>query len=394
MENLETRINNTTEANTPLLNRWVLVTCLISFVLGYLSFFTRPIYYLEIVLLTAITYIVFIEQIRRTHRVPWVNILLSFTFFFCVILGLVYYKFFFQNYIFLLFLPAAFALIKAYYAGDRVGLFFRTYNLVFIIYLFLSLMVYLDILPIGRTKNIFELEFLGRRLNTLIGLFGSTASIDAYAAVTLLINLFFYKGKYRRFFIVASFLAAFFTFRASPYLVIFGALSIYYIRKVIKTPLTDFLGLCAIFLLFVTPVFVKMFFGQTGLLLFDLFLTGRASLWLEMLNIYQSSDILEKLIGFGVTDRFEVMPWGHLTTNPHNTFFNILLLYGAPVFIMCFCFVYYVFRRLDDRYAMLFVGVLLAGVGNSLLFSFMSLPLVFTFLICCTQLDTHAGEGS
>lgn len=362
--------------------------------LGYLSFFARAIYYVEIILITAITYVIFIEQIRLTRRIPWVNLLLTFTFFFCLILGLVYYKFFFQNYIFLLFLPAAFVLIKAYYAGNKVQLFFRTYNLVFIIYLFLSLMVYLDLLPIGRTKNIFELEFLGRRLNTFIGLFGSTASIDAYAAITLLINLFFYKGKYRRFFIAASFLAAFFTFRASPYLVFVGALSIYYIRKLIKTPFTDFLGLSAIFLLFLTPVFVKLFFGQTGLLVFDLFLTGRASLWIEMLDIYQSADILEKLIGFGVTDRFEVMPWGHLTTNPHNTFFNILLLYGVPVFIMCFCFIFYVFRRLDDRYAMLFIGVLLAGVGNSLLFSFMSLPLVFTFLICCIQLDTHAREGS
>jgi len=243
----------------------------------------------------------------------------------------------------------------------------------------------LDIIQIGRELNIFEVSYNILGIKTFIGLLGSTASIDSYATIMIFINLYFNRGKSKWYLIFISIIAALLTFRTTPFLVFFGP---YIIVKFIdlfkKKQVIVFIVIGIIFLGFALPYIIYQITGNDHYIIaLNLLLTGRATLWNSMIEKYLSYPFAELLTGFGDTINFEVFVWGRFTANPHNMYLKLLIVYGIILFIGFYILVSLKFKKNTSTQLLILFAILLAGVGNSNIFSFMNLPMniwFFTFL--------------
>ena len=129
-------------------------------------------------------------------------------------------------------------------------------------------------------------------------------------------------------------------------------------------------------------------FSLTGnekyIMFINFLLTGRASLWMLMLEKYFSYPIGDLLFGFGDTILIEVFVWGKLTANPHNMYLKLLIVYGFILFIAALLLVSLKFKKNTSSQLMILFAILLAGVGNSNIFSFMNVPLTMWFIALIT----------
>lgn len=259
--------------------------------------------------------------------------------------------------------------------------FVKVHNVTFIIYVILSALLYFDFIIIGREINAFPVNFLGMQFTTFYGFLGSTASIDSYSALTVLVNLIYNKKRSGYFLAFIALLITLGTFRATPFLVLFGP---FVIAGVIKFfwKKTIILFNLFIFLSFAIPFVIQLIWENELLQVFlNIATTGRASLWSAMIAEYLSRDILQLLIGFGNTTSFEVEAWHEEIANPHSAYFTMLISYGG----ILFSFIYYFLTRkmLSNNWTQLVIiyAVLLAGISNGQLFSFAGMPLILWIVI-------------
>jgi hypothetical protein len=202
----------------------------------------------------------------------------------------------------------------------------------------------------------------------------------------IFINLYYNKGKSKWLIIFIASLAALLTFRSTPYLVFFGPFIIVKIITIFRKNQTIILlWIAGIFLISFLPLAIQYITGNEKYIMYlDLLLTGRASLWILMLEKYFSYPVSDLLFGFGDTINMEVFVWGKLTANPHNMYLKILIVYGILVFIGALTLISYKFKKNTFSQLLILFAILLAGVGNSNIFSFMNVPLTLWFIALIT----------
>jgi hypothetical protein len=177
-------------------------------------------------------------------------------------------------------------------------------------------------------------------------------------------------------------LAALLTFRSTPYLVFFGPFIIVKTLDLFRrNQILLFLSVAGIFLIGFIPSALQYITGDEKYVLFlDLLLTGRASLWILMLEKYFTYPVFDLLMGFGDTIYMEVFVWGKLTANPHNMYLKLLIVYGVFLFIGSIFLISLKFKKNTFSQLIILFAILLAGVGNSNIFSFMNVPLTIWFI--------------
>ena len=361
----------------------LLLIILLSFIGGYFSSIYRPVYYTTSIVSLLLVYLLVAQNSLQRFKVkPWI-----FYTVYCVA-SITIFLIFLQSiintyHVYLLFVTGLFILFNQYHISRKSLL--RITNISFLIYLFFSILLYLGIIKIGRELNIFDVSYNILGIKTFIGLLGSTASIDSYATIMIFINLYFNKGKSKWYLIFISIIAALLTFRTTPFLVFLGP---YIIVKFIdlfkKKQVIVFIVIGVIFLGFSLPYIIYQITGNEHYIIaLNLLLTGRATLWNLMIEKYLSYPFPELLTGFGDTINFEVFVWGRFTANPHNMYLKLLIVYGIILFIGFYILISLKFKKNTSKQLLILFAILLAGIGNSNIFSFMNLPMnlwFFTFL--------------
>jgi hypothetical protein len=359
---------------------FLLLVILLSFIGGYFSSIYRPVYYATSLISVFFVYFLVLQKSVISFKISsWIfyaiYIIISITFF------LIFYQSLINTYhVYLIFATGLYVLFNQYHIS-RKSLLHIT-NISFFIYLFFSILLYLGYIQIGRELNIFEVSYNFLGIKTFIGLFGSTASIDSYATIIIFINLYYNKGKSKWLIIFIAGLAALLTFRSTPYLVFFGPFIIVKTLDLFRrNQILLFLSVAGIFLIGFIPSALQYITGDEKYVLFlDLLLTGRASLWILMLEKYFTYPVFDLLMGFGDTIYMEVFVWGKLTANPHNMYLKLLIVYGVFLFIGSIFLISLKFKKNTFSQLIILFAILLAGVGNSNIFSFMNVPLTIWFI--------------
>ena len=104
-----------------------------------------------------------------------------------------------------------------------------------------------------------------------------------------------------------------------------------------------------------------------------------------MIEKYFSYPLTEMIIGFGDTINFEVFVWGRYTANPHNMYLKILIVYGLLLFTVLYLWTSRQIRKNTSHQLLVIFAILLAGVGNSNIFSFMNVPFSIWFIALLTS---------
>ncbi|MEO9965628.1 MAG: hypothetical protein ABJF11_07565 [Reichenbachiella sp.] len=350
----------------------------------YIGFFSHSFYLLTICCLIGAFSILIAEILFRSKRIKQYALALLVIATFTIAFGVLYNKSFPTAYLFLLF----FCLLVVFFSLNKYThkQMLAITNLPYLVYAALSILVNLGVIPVGRAINSDDVTTVFGNANAFVGFFGSTAHIDSYSILVLLINLYFNPIKRNKlFFLFLTGTIAFITFRTTPILVGIGSVLCAFVLNKLKWKIFGEILLITIFLSFLTPLVIYILTqDRVYLILLDYLLTGRASLWVDIWNIYTSKSILDMLIGFSGVEGFSVMTWGFAKANPHNLYLNFLILYGAAFFIIFFLFVRRVFFNLSPQKKTLLIAILLGGVGNSALIGFSNLPITIwlAYLLC------------
>jgi hypothetical protein len=363
----------------------ILLVIFLSFIGGYFSSIYRPVYYATSLISLALVYFLLAQiSVDQFKIKPW--IFYSIYAAVAITIFLILFQSIVNTYhVYLLFVIGLFVLFNRYHIQRRSLL--RITNFTFLVYLFFSILLYLGIISIGRELNIFDVSYNILGIKTFIGLLGSTASIDSYATIVILINLYYNQSKTKWVIIFLSSLAALLTFRSTPYLVFFGPFIIVKILSLFKkNQILILLITGTIFFGSFLPSLIWQITGSEKIFIgLNFLLTGRASLWYFMIEKYFSYPLLDLLIGFGDTINFEIFVWGKYTANPHNMYLKLLIVYGMILFIGFFLLISLKLRKNTSTQLLILFAILLAGVGNSNIFSFMNIPLNIWFIAFLTS---------
>jgi hypothetical protein len=182
-------------------------------------------------------------------------------------------------------------------------------------------------------------------------------------------------------------IAAALTFRSTPYLVFFGPFIIVKIIELFrKNQIIILLITGGIYFGFFLPSIIwQITENDNYIIALNVLLTGRASLWILMVTKFFSYPFVDLLIGFGDTINFEASVWGRLTANPHNMYLKLLIVYGIILFIGFFLLISFKIKKNTSTQLLILFAILLAGIGNSNIFSFMNIPLNIWFLTLLTS---------
>lgn len=376
MENVNVALSQSTlqKINKP----FILGMLLFSFIGVYLGFFERSIYLLTSFALTGAIFILFIECVLNDPRINGSSLAIFFIVCFSLVISILYNRSFPSAHIFLIFL----CLLYAYFGKNQMSeqKLIDITNYTFVVYVILSVLVNIHLLPIGREANTHEEYFLSIKVNSFVGFFGSTAHIDSYSIVVLLINYFLNRKHTKKYYVILASFVAFITFRTTPLLVLFGSIVAVYIIEKLNWKLLKVIAVLVIFLSFLLPLAVFFFTNDRFYVtILDYLLTGRASLWLDIFNLYQKEGFWDQLIGFGAVEKFTVYTWGFEKSNPHNLYLNFMILYGYVIFIPLFIFICRKFLRMTYNKKIIFLAILLGGVGNSAIIGFTNLPITLWF---------------
>lgn len=264
----------------------------------------------------------------------------------------------------------------------------KIHNATFLIYVFLSSLLYFELINIDRPINTFPTSLFGYSFRTFFGFHGSTASIDSYSAFTLVVNLLLNKRFSKWFFVLLSGFIAAGTLRSTPVLVIFGSFLSVFVIRILGTKMITVLNL-VLFLSFTTPFLVmELLRDDTELLLsLKMATTGRSNLWITMLDEYLNQGLENQLFGFSNANSLSVDVWKENITNPHNAFFSLLISYGLLVLVAVYLWLTKKMRMMGTAELIITYAVLMGAISNGELFNFSGAPLVVWILYCTATVN-------
>lgn len=259
----------------------------------------------------------------------------------------------------------------------------KVINLTYVFYLFFSLLAWLGLLPsiYNTSVNSFIVNIGGYNVETLYGIEGSTANIDAYSGVIFLWNLIVSKEKHRSLIIILSLSALVLTFRGTPVIGVIGGLGVYF---VVRTRLLAFISLVGVMIaLIIALVLAHLYPSEQVFFLseeksWDMLLWqvthARSSLWVNQLHLYfydftwynyiYGPDLKDMMSYFTRPDGLELEE----SYNPHNSYLTILFR-STMVFIILYTgFIYYSVKTFSKKTFPLLFFISLTALTNSSIF--------------------------
>jgi len=267
----------------------------------------------------------------------------------------------------------------------------KVVNITYLIYLFLSISSYSGLIfaqePV--TVNSFIKDYGLISFETLYGLEGSTASIDSYSALVILLNIFLSKKSSRYFIIMIAFFALLWTTRFTPIIMFLFAIISY---VVIRNRVSAVLAMISIFLAFFGFTFLEMFYANKSFFIASIpnsvilnsATHGRTFIWSEQLqSITNNFNWLDFLIGNYKYAKV-LIPWGEgATSNSHNSFFSLFFRIGVAAIFMIIFFIRKVFYNFDRRTFPIIFGIFLSATTNGTVF-YVGNPIFLLVLIYLT----------
>lgn len=269
-------------------------------------------------------------------------------------------------------------------------------NITYILYFILSLLTYFDFI-ISYPENVrsFTRDFGIIIFDSLKGLEGSTANIDSYSAIILLVNIFLNKQNTKIFFIAISLFALLWTTRFTPLVAVTLSISIFFI---VRNKHIALLFLSLIFIGFFTAVYIEIFNPDDTFFINDisnkeLFHTathGRTHIWSEQfINIYENFNIYDTLFGNSKYAEVEIFWSNGFTSNPHNSFLYLFFEGGLITILMISYFIIMIFKTFDRNTFPIIYIIFISASTNGTIF-YVANPIYLILLIYLTH---YYGEN-
>ena len=256
-------------------------------------------------------------------------------------------------------------------------------NVVFSVYLLLSVLVYVEVIPLARELALFEygdLLVLGLPFRTFVGFYGSTAAIDVYALFVAAINFLYGRGVQRWLFVILGLASSLATLRYTPPVALVLALIATagwrnlgpgFRRRV-------YVGLLVVscFASAMLVVGAIEWADYDVLDTFQVLTSGRSPIWMEMVNAFRAdaNSWTAVWLGTGTDEVYAVdlgFSHGNLIANPHNVYLEFLLKYGIIGWSLLLVFSIMVFSALlRAGHFFLAALLMLSGVTNLHTFGF------------------------
>lgn len=291
--------------------------------------------------------------------------------------------------LFLLFLAIViyFKLIKL-----SVHRLLRVVNITYLLYLILSVISYSGIFfyQEGSLINSFFIDYGFISFETLYGLEGSTASIDSYSTLLLLLNIFLNRGLMKYIIIFITLIVVLWTARLTPIVMfLFSIGSFIFVRNRF---IAIFL-LISIFIAFFAFTFIELYYPHEdsfvkdipNTLLLHIATHGRTFIWAEQFkSISDNFGLVDYLIG-NYKYAEVLIPWGAEGpyANSHNSFFHLFFRIGIAAIFMIIFFIRKVFYNFDRRTFPVIFGIFLSATTNGTIF-YVGNPVFLLVLIYLT----------
>lgn len=268
----------------------------------------------------------------------------------------------------------------------------RIINITYLLYLILSIISYSGIFLAqeGSLINSFFIDYGFISFETLYGLEGSTASIDSYSTLVLLLNIFLNRGLIKYIIIFITLIVVLWTARLTPIVMfLFSIGSFFFVRNRF---IAIFL-LTSIFIAFFAFTFIELYYphedsfvkGIPNTLLLHISTHGRTFIWAEQFkSISDNFGVVDYLIG-NYKYAEVLIPWGAEGpyANSHNSFFHLFFRIGIAAIFMIIFFIRKVFYNFDRRTFPIIFGIFLSATTNGTIF-YVGNPVFLLVLIYLT----------
>ena len=267
----------------------------------------------------------------------------------------------------------------------------KVVNITYLIYLLLSIISYSGLILAQEpdTLNSFIKDYGFITFETLYGLEGSTAAIDSYSGLIILLNLFLNTRWTKYLIITIALFALLWTTRFTPIIMFFFSVISY---AVVRNRFAAVFALSSIFIAFFSFSFLEIFYPNDCFFIKDIpnsvilhiATHGRTFIWSEQLqNIANNFNILDFITG-NYLHAEVLIPWGEgLTSNSHNSFFHLFFRIGIAAIFMIIFFIRKVFYNFDRRTFPIIFGIFLSATTNGTIF-YVGNPVFLLILIYLT----------
>ncbi len=267
----------------------------------------------------------------------------------------------------------------------------KVVNITYLIYLFLSIFSYSGLIFSQEpdSLNSFVKDYGFVSFETLYGLEGSTAAIDSYSALVILLNLFLNKRLTKYLIITIALFALVWTTRFTPIVMFFLSVISY---AVVRNRFAAVFAISSIFLGFFIFSFLEMFYPNESFFIKDIpnsvilhiATHGRSFIWSEqMKSISDNFSLIDYLIGNYSYAMIQI-PWSDgFTDNSHNSFFSLFFRIGIATIFMVIFFIRKVFYNFDRRTFPVIFGIFLSATTNGTIF-YVGNPVFLLILIYLT----------
>lgn len=267
----------------------------------------------------------------------------------------------------------------------------RFLNITYLIYVLLSLFSYFDIfISYAEHVRSFTRDFGIITFDSLKGLEGSTANIDSYSAIILLVNIFLNKKNIKIFFIVVSLFILLWTTRFTPLVALVLSLSVFFI---VRNKSMALLFLAFIFIGFFSAVFIEIYYPDNTFFLNEtsnkaLFHTathGRTHIWSEQfINIYEYFNVYDVLFGNSKYAEVEIFWSKGFTSNPHNSFLYLFFGSGLIGILMIIYFITMIIKTFDRNTFPIIYVIFISASTNGTIF-YVANPIYLILLVYLTH---------
>jgi len=267
----------------------------------------------------------------------------------------------------------------------------KVVNITYLIYLFLSISSYSGLILSQNldSLNSFNINYGFISFETIYGLEGSTAAIDSYSALVILLNLFLNRKLTKYLMVAIALFILLWTTRFTPLVMLFFSCISY---MVVKNKFRSVVALISIFIGFFLFTYLEMFFshddflvkGTPNSVLLHIATHGRTFIWSEqMKSIIDNFGFFDYLFGNYSYAMIQI-PWSDgFTDNSHNSFFSLFFRIGIATIFMIIFFIRKVFYNFDRRTFPIIFGIFLSATTNGTIF-YVGNPVFLLILIYLT----------
>lgn len=386
----------------------VVFGALLATALGVLGF--EPLEHGLLTLLTFVTVVraLFLSSIRR---LPIIAVVLGVSLTALAALSAIASGRLSGNHLYVVFLVALAVTIGL---GERMSLrhLLRLTNAYYLVYLALSILVYLGVIDLGRSLNAFEATQRVPWLNfrTLVGFYGSTAHIDSISLFVALVNWLLGRGRSKYAMTAIALAASLGSVRFTPFVSLgVAAVGTYLIGRVRRAGAVRCAASSAVALAIVLSAPLSMIAGATitsrpAEELINKATNGRLAIWNAMAQRFAEAPLMNQVFGTGATEPYYVVGgWPRVhpvtrevsplwTANPHNSYLSVALNVGVVTAVLIGLVLAWLACRMRTRQARLItLYVLTIGITNAELFTFY-FP-VYVVWVWWLAVRRPSGEG-